>query len=161
MNGLSPKTAEKDTTLTVNGQTYSIRKGEVVFITMASVHKNREIYDDPYEFRLKRFIHMHDKSGSEYKSQKVYTKEGVQVRNPYIWWGGGLHIVRLSVKRTLTSSSVPVENLRSRRLYYSPLRYCNYLRLHQLKGRVHPSSQRVRPSVDMAVVLSFLVVLGS
>ena len=92
MNGLSPRTIENDTQLTVSGQSYSLRKGEVIFITMSGVHKNDEMYSNPSEFQLKRFLDMHDKSG-DYKATRTYMKNGTQVRNPFIWWGGGIHIV--------------------------------------------------------------------
>ena len=96
MNGLSPRTVLQDATVTAGEQTYAVQKGETVFIVMASVHKNPEIYDKPYEFQLNRFIHMHDKSGTNryQSSAKFSTKSRVQIRNPFIWWGGGQHIVR-------------------------------------------------------------------
>jgi cytochrome P450 len=96
MNGLSPRTVLQDATVTAGEQTYAVQKGETVFIVMASVHKNPEIYDNPYEFQLKRFIHMHDKNDTDqYQSSVNFsTKSGVQVRNPFIWWGGGQHMVR-------------------------------------------------------------------
>lgn len=103
MNGLSPRAVLHDTTITVDGQTYLVRKGDTVFIVMASVHKNPEIYDSPYDFQLKRFIHLHDKTGNDqYRSSKVFNKSGVQVRNPFIWWGGGQHIVSPLVGRAQT-----------------------------------------------------------
>ena len=90
MNGLSPREVLQDTTLNVKGQHYAVHKGDIVFISMPNVHKNPEIYDAPSEYRLKRFVYMHGKDGS----RQVVTKGGVTVRTPYIWWGGGLHMVR-------------------------------------------------------------------
>jgi cytochrome P450 len=96
MNGLSPRTVLQDATVTAGEKTYAVQKGDTVFIVMASVHKNPDIYDEPYEFQLKRFMALHDKSGTDQyqSSTKFSTKSGAQIRNPFIWWGGGQHIVR-------------------------------------------------------------------
>jgi cytochrome P450 len=92
MNTLSPRAVQQDTLLNVNDQSYAFQKGEMVFIVMAAVHKNPEIYDNPYEFQLKRFISKHSQTDDD-ASPKDYSKSGVQVRKPFIWWGGGQHIV--------------------------------------------------------------------
>lgn len=100
MNGLSPRTVLQDATVTAGGQTYAVQKGETVFIVMASVHKNPDIYDKPYQFQLKRFMQLHDKNTTDryQSSAKFLTKSGVQIRNPFIWWGGGQHIVNTPVE---------------------------------------------------------------
>lgn len=116
MNGLAPRTVEHDTTITVDGQNYAIRKGDIIFIVTASVHKNPEIYEDPYDFRLQRFMPLHNKTGTDqYQSYKVFNKSGHRVRNPFIWWGGGQHIVNFSSRLLLTSLSVAAASLLSER----------------------------------------------
>ena len=94
MNALTPRSVEEDTTLSVNGRSYFLRKGETALMPMVGVHKNPEIFDDPHTFHLKRFVYVHDSANNDvYKSQKAFTKSGVKVRNPYVWWGGGHHVV--------------------------------------------------------------------
>jgi cytochrome P450 len=97
MNGLIAREVCQDTTITVNDQPYSLKKGDIVFISMMGVHRNPEIYDSPDTFRLTRFLELHTKTeGDNYKAQKATMKNGVTLRNPFIWWGGGSHIVRES-----------------------------------------------------------------
>jgi cytochrome P450 len=96
VNGLSMKGVEEDTALTVNGQTYSLEKGSTVFLSMPGVHKDPEVYENPEQFQLKRLLYMHSKGDGEYdneKSQKVFTKNGVVVRQPFFPWGGGHFMV--------------------------------------------------------------------
>ena len=94
MNGLFPREIQKDTTLTINDHAYRLSKDEWVFLSMAGVHKSTDIYDDPRSFQLKRFVDMHTKSQSDkFEAYKFFTKSGVRVRNPVIWWGGGMHAV--------------------------------------------------------------------
>ena len=94
MNGLVRREIQKDTTLTINDRPYQLRKDEWVFLSMAGVHKSADIYPDPRSFQLKRFVEMHTKSqGDKFEAYKVFTKSGVRVRNPVIWWGGGIHTV--------------------------------------------------------------------
>ena len=98
MNALTPRSVEQDTTLSVNGRSYFLQKGETALMPMVGIHKNPEIYDDPHTFRLKRFVHLHDSANNDvHQSQKVFTKSGVKVRNPYVWWGGGQHVVGPSI----------------------------------------------------------------
>jgi cytochrome P450 len=99
MNGLVPRKICQDTTITVNSHPFSLKKGDVVFISMVGVHKNPEIYDSPDTFHLTRFLEMHTKTEGDYfKAQKTTMKNGVTLRNPFIWWGGGSHIVCKSHK---------------------------------------------------------------
>jgi cytochrome P450 len=96
INGLSMKGVEQDTALTVNGQTYSLEKGSKVFLSMPGVHKDPEIYENPQQFHLKRFLYLHSNGDDEYdngKTQKVFTKNGVVVRQPFFPWGGGNFMV--------------------------------------------------------------------
>jgi cytochrome P450 len=93
MNGLSPRWVQHDATIAVNERLYNLQKDDWIFISMDGLHKNPEIYDNPREFSLKRFVQIPTTSGDEYKPRKVFTKGNVQVRNPYVWWGGGQHIV--------------------------------------------------------------------
>ena len=125
MNGLSPREVLHDATVTAGGQTYAVQKGETVFTVMASVHKNPEIYDEPYEFQLKRYMHMHDKSSTNrsQSSAKFSTKGGVSIRNPYIWWGGGQHIVRALFDGAEIFSVVAV-NSPLEKFSFSRLQYC-------------------------------------
>lgn len=97
MHGLPPRKVTQDTTIIIENRPYSLRKDDVVFISMVLVHKNPEIYDCPDTFRLTRFLEMHTKTEGEYKSQKTTLKDGVTLRNPFIWWGGGVHIVTISL----------------------------------------------------------------
>jgi cytochrome P450 len=93
MKGLIPRKVFHDTTITVNNHANSLKKDDIVFISMVGVHKNPEIYEAPDTFRLTRFLEMHTKTEGDYKSQKTTMKNGVTLRNPFIWWGGGSHIV--------------------------------------------------------------------
>jgi cytochrome P450 len=96
INGLSMKGVEQDTTLSVNGQTYTLEKGSIVFISMPGVHKDPEIYENPEQFQLKRFLYLHTTEKDDYdteQSQKVFTKNGVVVRQPFFPWGGGHFMV--------------------------------------------------------------------
>lgn len=93
MNGLAPRKVMQDTTLMVAGQYYAVHKGDVVFISMPNVHKNPEVYEYPDEFRLDRFLPMHNSGESDHKSKQAVMKNGARLRNPYIWWGGGQHMV--------------------------------------------------------------------
>jgi cytochrome P450 len=96
VNGLSTRGVEEDTPLSVNGQTYSLEKGSTVFLSMPGVHKDPEIYENHEDFQLRRFLYMHSKGDEGYdneKSQKVVTKNGAVVRQPFFPWGGGHFMV--------------------------------------------------------------------
>ena len=97
MTGLNIRGVNRDTTLTVNGHPYEFRKGSVVCMPMACVHKDPEIYENPEEYQSTRFLQMHSKSGEDYsdKPATFFTKNGVPVRNPLIPWGGGHFMVRI------------------------------------------------------------------
>jgi len=93
VNGLSTRGVEKDTSVTVNGQPYVLEKGTTVFCSMPGVHKDPEIFENPEEFRLKRFIHLHTKAnGSDIRSTP-FTKNGIPLRFPFLPWGGGNYMV--------------------------------------------------------------------
>lgn len=104
MYGLPPRKVTQDTTIIVKNQPYSLQKDDIIFISMSLVHKNPEIYDSPGTFRLTRFLEMHTKAGGEYKSQKTTLKDGVTLRNPFIYWGGGTHIVQISLYGLISSA---------------------------------------------------------
>ena len=95
VNGLSTRGVEKDWSITVDGQSYVLEKGTTVFCSMPGFHKDPEIYENPEEFRLRRFIHLHTKGGEMDNRATPFTKAGVSLRLPFLPWGGGVHMVYL------------------------------------------------------------------
>lgn len=86
----------EDTTLTIHGQPYALEKGSMVFLAMPLVHKDPDIHKDPDTYKIDRFIHMHTNV-----EQKVYMKNGVQVRTPLFPWGGGHFMVNISFEKLI------------------------------------------------------------
>ena|ERR1700737_1399931 len=84
VDSLSVREVEENTTITINETPYVLAKGSMIFLTMSLVHKDPEIFDNPQEFQLERFLNM---------DSKVFTKKGVPVRNPLFPWGGGQFMV--------------------------------------------------------------------
>lgn len=101
-NGLLMRMAEHDTSLTVNGKIYAIREGESVIVSMATVHKNPQFYDSPYDFRLERFL--------DDEQPKALTDNGRQARKPYLWWGGGAYMVSLLFLMLTSGSAVAADS---------------------------------------------------
>ena len=95
-SGLSPREVTQDAEVTVNGRSYGLRKGSVVFVATSCVHKDPRIYDSPDEYQLKRFVQWHTKSVDNANKEKVhFFKNGVPVRHPLLPWGGGHFMVRV------------------------------------------------------------------
>jgi cytochrome P450 len=105
MDGLAPRKAERETVLKIHDKDYVIHKGEFVLLVFACVHKNPKLYKNPREFQLKRMLFLHEKPppGKEYSSQTLRTDDGKNIRNPFVWWGGGKHIVCLNDRLHLMS----------------------------------------------------------
>lgn len=93
--GLAPREVTQDTAVTVNGRSYELRKGSVIFVSSSCVHKDPRIYKSPDEYRLKRFVQWHKKSDDNAnKDEMHFFKNGVLIRHPLIPWGGGHFMVR-------------------------------------------------------------------
>jgi hypothetical protein len=154
-NGLGLRAIENNTTISALGQTYSFRKSETVIVSMAGVHKNPNIYANPEEFRLTRFMNATYDGGNA----KVRAKDGVEVKTPYIWWGGGQHMVRDSFQLTLTlfsaqdASSLFLKSFLFRQHCYSDLSLSPLRVGHQ----IFPFRL---PLQDMVAGWNFQLVLG-
>ena len=93
--GLSPRGISQDTTLTVNGRPFELQKGTSIFVSTTGVHKDPGIYQSPYEYRLKRYEHMHTKTEtSDGQAPIFFWKNGAPIRHPLLPWGGGHFMVR-------------------------------------------------------------------
>jgi cytochrome P450 len=92
--GLSPRDVSEDTMLTVNGRAFELQKGTAIFISTIGVHKDPGIYESPYEYRLKRYEHMHTKTeNSDGRVTICFWKNGAPIRHPLLPWGGGHFMV--------------------------------------------------------------------
>lgn len=92
LRSLSVREVCEDTTLTINGKPFTLEKGAKLFLSMINVHKDPAIYECPHEFRLKRFVKMHEGDGSHNKV--FFSKNGAPIRHPFIPFGGGHFMVK-------------------------------------------------------------------
>jgi Cytochrome P450 len=105
--------------------------GEVIFVTPRSVHLNADVYEDPFSFKLDRFV----------------TDDGMALRHPTVdgkllpynllAWGGGKHMVcshnlpslprpRLSAYRLLSAKAVLSLNIKQKFLWCLSFIYLIY-----------------------------------
>jgi cytochrome P450 len=95
--GLSVRGLQEDTTVTIEGRPYTLEKHSSAIVAMPLIHKDPNIYENPDNFELERFLE------NKEDEPKVFWKNGVPLRTPLIPWGGGLF--KVSWKH---ASSLPV-----------------------------------------------------
>lgn len=79
--GLSVRVLQEDTTVTIEGRPYTLEKHSSAIVAMPLIHKDPNIYENPDNFELERFL--------EEDEAKVFSKNGIPLRTPFIPWGGG------------------------------------------------------------------------
>ena len=80
--------ASKDVTLhTSAGEPTLVEDGEVIFITPRNVHLSAEVYEEPFNFRLDRFV------SDDGMSLRHPTINGRLLPYNLLAWGGGKHVV--------------------------------------------------------------------
>ena len=94
--GISLRSMARDSKITVNGQTYNLEKGSLVFIPMPVLHKDPELHANPNDYQIDRFLKMHSKNVDTNASENgvVFQKNGAVVHTPITPYGGGIHMVQ-------------------------------------------------------------------
>jgi cytochrome P450 len=83
--GLAPREVTQDTAVTVNGRSYELQKGSVLFVSTSCVHKDPRICKSPDDHRLKRFVQWHKNSDHNANRDEMhFFKNGVPIRHPLI-----------------------------------------------------------------------------
>lgn len=89
-DGGSLREVAHDTTITVNNKEYVLEGGSLVVFPFSCVHKDPEIYENPREFQVDRFLSMYSKD-KDASPPKTFEKGGVRIARPFVPFGGGVN----------------------------------------------------------------------
>jgi cytochrome P450 len=108
----------EDVVLPVGGKEYFLPQGSAVWVPVALIHRDEDVYSDPLNFEPSRFLKVDksvDEDGKVHEKvikKVLFTKNGKQTRLSHLPFGGGKSMVW--IPNTRINDSVPEETLRDR-----------------------------------------------